>query len=122
MLGYCTLNVLLFCRDFTRMKALLDKGANPNIRNEKTETALMMAVEAYENTLGNTIFVPSGDTVENTRKRQQDICSIFLELLLAAGAVVNATDSQGRTVWDYSRDSSEHIRALFEKYGATNLK
>jgi len=122
MLGYCTLNVLLFCRDFTRMKALLDKGANPNIRNEKTETALMMAVEAYENTLGNTIFVPSGDTVENTRKRQQDICSIFLELLLAAGAVVNATDSQGRTAWDYSRDSSEHIRALFEKYGATNLK
>ena len=32
MLGYCTLNVLLFCRDFTRMKALLDKGITDEAR------------------------------------------------------------------------------------------
>ena len=108
--------------DFKRVKALLEGGANPNARNEDGETALMVAVRAYENTLGIAIFVPVGGSAEDIRKRQHDLCVNTLELLLAAGADVNATDSQGRTAWDYSRDSSEHIRALFEKYGATNLK
>jgi len=113
------LDRLRFCHFTDIIKTLIENGADPNARNGDGETALMIALRTFESKLNATVI---GDIsrIQMRQRHEQGIKNV--EILLEAGADVNALDSRGETAWERSWGCRENIRALFEKYGATNIK
>ena len=113
------LDRLRFCHFTDIIKTLIENGADPNARNGDGETALMVTLRAFESKLNATVI---GDMsrIQMRQRHEQGIKNV--EILLEAGADVNALDSRGETAWERSWGCRENIRALFEKYGARGLR
>ena len=84
------------------VKLLLDLGADPNIANKGGWTPLMYAVRAYET-------FPAGDHKQRLRQ--------VPEMLVAAGARLNARNQHGVDAFYYTKDEAlkERLRVLAAK-------
>ncbi len=80
--------------DFKEVGVLLEKGGNPNVRDEQNETPLMLAAAAHMRSIAQT-----------DRKFERDYEAVA-KLLLDKGAEVDARDSTGRTALLIAVDGS----------------
>ncbi|RKF20837.1 ankyrin repeat domain-containing protein [Altericroceibacterium spongiae] len=108
--GDSALHMVTARRDLTWIRFLLGKGANPNIRNKKGETPLMIAsqlgftdgVEALAKA-GAQVDNPNaaGETPLIAAVHRRDLS--MMRVLLKAGANPDRNDNSGRSAMDYAR-------------------
>lgn len=108
--GESALHVVVERRDLTWLSFLLTKGANPNIRDNKGVTPLVLATQiGFVDGAGQLIAkgakvdIPdsTGETPLISAVHKRDIP--MMRLLLLAGADPDRADSSGRTARDYAK-------------------
>ncbi len=108
--GDTALHVVATRRDATWLSFLLGKGADPNIRNSKGETPLMIASNlAFEE--GVQLLIDGGAKVDEPNStgetplisavHRRDL--VMIRMLLKGGANPDRADSSGRTARDYAK-------------------
>jgi ankyrin repeat protein len=108
--GETALHVVTARRDATWLSFLLSKGADPNIRNGKGETPLVLAsnlafTEGVELLIANGAKVDepnaTGETPLISAVHRRDLA--LMRILLKAGANPERADSSGRSARDYAK-------------------
>lgn len=108
--GDTALHVVVARRDATWLSFLLGKGADPNIRNAKGETPLMLAsnlnfVEGVQLLIDGSAKVDepnsTGETPLISAVHRRDL--VLIRMLLKAGASADRADSSGRSARDYAK-------------------
>ena len=108
--GDTPLHVVVARRDATWLSFLLGKGADPNIRNVKGETPLMLAsnlnfVEGVQLLIDASAKVDepnsTGETPLISAVHRRDL--VLIRMLLKAGASADRADSSGRSARDYAK-------------------
>lgn len=108
--GESGLHIVIERRDLTWLSFLLGKGANPNIRDNKGTTPLVLAsqigfVEGAQALIakGAKVDVPdeTGETPLMSAVHKHDVP--MMRVLLLAGADPDRPDSSGRSARDYAR-------------------
>lgn len=127
--GDSALHIVTARRDLAWMQFLLGHGANPNARNGKGETALVLAtnfgyVEGVELLISVGAKVDeSGSTGETpliTAVHNRNIG--LMRILLQAGANPDRTDNSGRTARDYAKLDVKHDQLLGEISASAKVK
>lgn len=107
--GESALHLTIARRDLTWTQYLLQQGANPNIRDNKSVTPLVLAaqigfIEGAEQLIkyGAKVDIPNstGETPLIAAVHKRDIA--VMRVLLKAGADPDRADSSGRTARDYA--------------------
>lgn len=107
--GESSLHVVVERRDLTWLSFLLTKGANPNIRDNKGVTPLVLAIQlgfidGAQQLIakGAKVDIPdsAGETPLISAVHKHDIP--MMRLLLLAGADPDRADSSGRSARDYA--------------------
>lgn len=80
--------------DLAQVKILLNRGANPSVRDKQGDTPLMKA------SMSHMRYLP-----DSARKMERDYEGV-VKLLLDKGADVNARDGTGRTALSMAVDGS----------------
>lgn len=117
--GQTALHIVTERRDATWISFLLGKGADPNMRDAKGQTPLMVAAN-YGFTEGVDLLVKGGARVDEpnstgetpliTAVHRRDIA--LMRVLLQAGASPDRADSSGRSARDYAKlDRSGNLTA-----------
>lgn len=116
-------------RDVTWFNLLVQGGANPNIRDKKGVTPLVLA-----SNLGNMVAVEAliragaqVDVANNAGETPLMLAihssnAALMRLLLEAGANVDRYDNSGRSARDYARANGGTILSALERYEKDNSK
>lgn len=119
--GNSALHIVVERRDVTWINFLLNEGANPNIRNKKGVTPLVLAtrlgfIDGASRLIakGAKVDIPdeTGETPLIFAVHAHDIP--MMRLLLRAGADPDRADSSGRTARDYAKLESKDGNLLDE--------
>lgn len=111
--GETALHIVTIRRDLTWMNFLLGKGANPNLRDVRGATPLVLAanagfIEGVELLLGQGARVDDPDSAGETplisAVHRKDVG--LMRALLKAGADPDRADNSGRSARDYARLTS----------------
>lgn len=111
--GETALHIVTARRDLTWMSFMLGKGANPNLRDARGQTPLVLAasagfVEGVELLLGQGARVDDPDSAGETplisAVHRKDVG--LMRVLLKAGADPDRADNSGRSARDYARLTS----------------
>lgn len=120
--GETALHIVTERRDATWISFLLGKGADPNMRDNKGQTPLMVAAN-YGFTEGVDLLIKGGARVDEpnstgetpliTAVHRRDVA--LMRVLLQAGANPDRADSAGRSARDYAKlDRSGNLTSEIE--------
>ena len=108
--GESALHIVVERRDLTWLRFLLTKGANPNIRDNKGVTPLVLATQiGFIDGAGQLIAKGAKVDIPNSTGETPLIAAVhnhdieLLRLLLHAGADPDRADSSGRRARDYAK-------------------
>jgi ankyrin repeat protein len=119
--GRSGLHIVVERRDITWLRFLLQKGANPNIRDNQGVTPLVLAAQAgfIEGAqaliaAGAKVDVPNstGETPLISAVHRHDV--EMMRVLLKAGADPDRSDSSGRSARDYAKAAGENSQLASE--------
>lgn len=117
--GESALHIVTARRDLAWMQFLLGHRANPNARNGKGETALVLATN-FGFTEGVELLISVGAKVDESGSSGETplITAVhnrnigLMRILLAAGASADRTDNSGRTARDYAKLDAKRVQLL----------
>lgn len=127
--GGNTLLMLAADADVDIVKYLMEKGADPALRNDEGETALMKAVRSYKETGFSTVryLIERGSDVNAVNRKNETALILavkksdvkLVRLLIEKGCALSPKDEAGKSALTYAiENSNSELAGLLEKAGA----